>query len=84
MHYSIFTILKISVLFYPLYRELSKKNKNVLRTTGNPVVDSVLGGFSEGLVRSAKRPLYDDHYVGTYTKIESNLCFLRVCVIVKI
>jgi len=46
-------------------------------------MDSILGGFSEGLIGFTKRPLYDDHYVGTYTKIESNLCFLSVCVIVK-
>jgi len=52
--------------------------------TGIPVLDSVSGGFREGFVGFTKRPLYDNHYVGTYTKIESNLCFLSVCVIVKI
>lgn len=52
--------------------------------TGSPIVDSVSGGFSERLVGFTKRPLFDDLHVDTYTKIESNLCFLSVCVIVKI
>lgn len=43
-------------------------------------MDSVSGGFSEGLVGFTKS-LYDDRYVGTYTKIESNFCFLSVSVI---
>jgi len=34
--------------------------------TGSLVVDSVSGGFSERLVGFTKRPLFDDHYVGTY------------------
>jgi len=37
---------------------------------GSPVVDSVSGGFSKRLVGFAKRPLYDDHYVGIIQKLK--------------